>query len=1555
MRSHLSAFRALLATVIIIFISTNNLWAVDTDIYQSNVKQNCYILLDTSGSMGFGVYESNIDYAAMYDSFLKLNEATDPSGNYTSATYNTYIYDSVMKQVYEDYANENSYWLPPASYIYYMNYYANMLHSHHDKNRIYLVPGEIGITSRSVDGTLYVYSGDAADPEYLWHSDSMIDTYTNIDENGNLVPSNPNAEAGDVDYPRLTVDDDGYVLFDGERLPNNTDVQYRHQQLLYGGGVINDGFGDLVNAPGYYFSGFSGATYTDVGPSNGDFSRSYSDGAYHYYRVDPGDGNYTCSLIEATGDGSETTAYFFISGNWMNMQQVHNLTYITSNPDPTGAHTGDSAWEFETYDYISEGEGWPTIDYALQYPTETTYYEPGIEAEESIVHPGAEKIKVHFDIDNFDINSDGNPSSKKDWVIIQTAEGSEVARYNNDDLADWDGWTPEIEGSTARIILDSYNDSSSLGTGYVVDQYAYYDGEYQMKNRLNIATSSILNTIEHFRGQINWGTFTFPVASGADGATSQQVINPNVTDDENRENIASDFKNVSPEGGTPIGEALQEVFEVGYYQHRNAIDNLVCRRNYAIVLSDGFPSLDDNWELISDINSDPHLPFEDWDGDGYTADPYQYTNPPENYYDDVAHWMYTHSWLDKTVVSDPANSYVNVSSHQISFGFQNPLMEDAADEGGGLYITAYNEGQLNAAFYAIGLYIADAVSFTAPVVSVDAANKIQNGDDLYMGQFLPMDAGYWPGNLKKYKLGDGSELRPDVWKIYDAGTTAGENLATDNAVNFLDPDQLTGFWRAIDPDYVGLAIHHDGVGEVLTKKVNDAFNTSNFYSQRNIVFNNGTGLVDFKDNITNSDLGVTDTVLAQKITNWVYGYSFDANADGTPVGVRDWALGAIVHSRPTVIDYYDTDPDTGAILATVSKRLIAVGADDGMLHVFYDSLESNSNPAADDDGSEVIAILPTAILSKLQLMESENHLPLVDGSVKLFRSDGQPKYLFFGLRRGVRSYIRIDVSDPNPSNWDIAEISSTDIPELGQSWSDIEFSKIRTGNNTFQDVVIFSGGYDVLEDNFPEPFNDLDNNGTPYADNGSIDNSEWDKNDADQDIYAADNNYTISNPEMDTHGRGIFVLNIDTLNEVFSVTYDAADLPVTTNTFSTETSQTRQDMKYCFPATPSVVSLSEIYYYTDGASTISAREDGVLKTIYAPDIYGNLFRVTYDYNNGTPQWQVAKLFQANTASTRTSGSITPGSDDTSDSGRKVFYGPAVSWNGSGRYFDPSNYSYTSTSFDGEEYIASVFFGTGDREHPTYRMVRNRAYAIYDDIPVTASTGIAINSAPYTEDDLLNITCDELGLNTTQTAGNTATLKSSLQNYLIDDVLNTLYTDPMELDDSGAGENDAKGWYIILDEQGDSTYCSHCEYEAVIDDSEGGRDYHIGEKILSKFTLFSGNLYFTSYQPAYDDPCVPEGNAFTYALNYLNGAAALNLNSANDDGTTADDINKDVSDRYGKYSGVKGIPSSFEVVIRNGEAGAMSSIGGGVVGGGKDGEFQIPYENSGIDIYYWIEE
>jgi type IV pilus assembly protein PilY1 len=1311
------------------------------------------------------------------------------------------------------------------------------------------------------------------------------------------------------------------VLLDGVSLPRNQGRAPHIYSQLHDGSIIDAGFIGLLQAPGCYFSGLE-----LVGSNAATHDRA---------------GN---------GDGS---LYFFVTGNWLNFQQVLNLKYTSGS---------GTVWKNESYP-LSAGE-WGTTTYVADYPAGTADYAPNLSKNNTIISitkPGADKIKVHFNA--FDVDETTATTQKcwkkwycldveedPDYVVLYDEKNNVIAKYNNSNFPA-DGWSAEVPGDTARIALIS-NSNTAVGQGYKIDQYRalYHDASnaYTIESRLEIAQEALLDVIEEMRGKINWGFATFNYQGyDAVGATIRCALNPNENDDTQRAAINQQVKNVTPKYGTPLGEALQDVFDDGYFGHKSSLDNLKCRKNYVIVVSDGYASGDTEWDRIGGVT------ITDSDSDGFTADPSQSSSP--NYYDDVASWMYTHSWLDKTAVTDPANSFENVISHQIGFGLDHLLMRNAADDQSpsAEYITAYNKDQLVSAFYSLALQISEAISFTAPVVSVDAANKVQNGDDLYMGQFLPMDATYWPGNLKKFKLGDGVGTRVNPWMIYDS---AG-NEAIDSSGLFLD--NTDGFWGdendANDADNHGTPdIQEDGVGEVLTERVASDFSSGNYYERviKTYLDSSVTTMTEFDQSIDPTVFGLdaTDTATRNKIVNWIYGYTFNADTtSGVPVGLREWALGAIVHSRPTVIDYYNTSD-----FSQISKRLIVAGADDGMMHVFDDGTGSVNG---DGSGAELLAFVPPDLLTKLKNFQTELHQPMVDGDIKVYRQNGQPKYLIFGLRRGGFSFWALDIHDPNPANWTVAwSFSPSTDGEMGQSWSGVEIAKIRTDYKTFTDVAIFSGGYDPYEDNFPEPFNDLDNNGTPYASNGNIDSQEWKASDNSQDVYD-DGVYTLQNPVGNSQGRVIYVVNLSDGSIVFSVKHGSTDSP-SLGTASAITAQTRTDFKYCFPASPSVVSLSQAYSYLEDGDTHYGRVSNVLAAIYAPDIYGNLFRITYDYDAGK-KWQVRKVFMANPDSASESGELRQG-DSTTNQGRKVFYGPAVSWRGSGRYFDSTNYFFSDTTFSGTNAIATVFFGTGDREHPSYEMVQDRVYAVYDDTPVSAvrnSSAVDVETAPYTEDDLLNLTCDELGYDTTLLSNSPHT-KIELDTLLSDDVVNKTVAGKMEEEPSGGRENDAKGWYIILEKQGlqgTGAYCEHCDYEATVDSSDGGRDDHKGEKVLSKLSLFNKTLYFTSYQPSYDDPCSPQGNAFTYALNYLDGRAAFNLNMANDsvgaDGKVKE--NKDVTDRYGKHFGVKGLPSSFEIVTRNGEAGAMSSIGGSIKGIFPKG-FQIPAPDSGIDLYYWIE-
>ncbi|MCF6245802.1 MAG: hypothetical protein L3J69_00430 [Desulfobacula sp.] len=1482
--------------IILLVGSMSLLFAKDTDIYDVSIKQNAYILLDNSGSMDFGVYEQSIDYGAMFDYLFTLNDAGSQAD---------YIYDTI---------NNSNY------------FYQN----HKERKKIFLWKGRIGVTTATVDGKTVAFTGDAADPNYLWFSADLVDTNTLIDSDGNLIYDGSGTQ-------RLTTDADGYVLLDGNRLPLSRDILLHNVQTMYNGSQVDAGFGGLLNAPGYYFSGYEGVS---AGSLN----------------------------VAESGDQD---IYFFVTGNWVNMQAMYNLHY-KDNPVPQGASIGDPAWKYEVYPITQAA--WLELAHTVKYPASGQYANnlPENQTMKTITHPGAKKMQVHFSA--FDVERDNRTSQwRYDYVAIYDGSGTLVAKYDGDNPpTGGDGWSATVNDETVMIALKS--DGSVVGNGYTIDKirvtYESGSGGYLMQNRLDVAKDAILYVVDTFQGKMNWGYASFKyLGTSGDGATIKSALNPNLTDDQNRAAIRTHVQNETPQYGTPLGEALQDVFEKGYWTKRNALDNLNCRKNYIISVTDGFPSSDTDWNRISDPGSDPKLPFLDWDGDGWTSDPYQYSSPPANYYDDVGNWIYTHSWQSdtKASVSDPANSYENVITHHIAFGADHPLLKDAAGESGGEYIVTFNKEQLVAAFYSLALQMTEAVSFTSPVVSIDAANKIQNGDDLYMGLFLPQDNQTWMGNIKKFVLGDGSTNRPNVWMLYDGNN----NEAINSDGEFLD--NTAAFWGddtdTNDSDSYGSSdVREDGVGEVLKERMDFDFSNTNYWDRPIYTYSTTLdSIIKVKyDTITATDLNVADDAARDKVINYLYGYTYDADAvTHAPSAVRDWVLGSIVHSRPVVVDYYDP-------IDTLLKRYIVVGANDGMLHVFDDT-----DPTDVNYGKEIFAFVPEDMLTKLSNISQNPMVDAVDGSITLYRSNKAPKYLIFGERRGGSKYWALNITDKNPLNWTVQWQYSNS--EILQTWSDPITAKIpvsvnaSTGERGFKDVLVFTGGYDTEEDSFPEPFTDLDNNGKPYKANGTIDTAEWSLSDAAQDVNN-NNTYDKYNLDKNEYGRGIFIVDIDNPATVtndssgnqilpFSATYGAATTSDTNGAV-----QTLSSMKFCFPASPAVVTTSMAYLYKLSGVITEGRKSNVLSTIYATDIYSNVYRIGYTftvdpdnldtdtYTVKTNKWTITKIFSGNPGSLSDSSEFDKGAD-TSDQGRKTFYPPAVSWGGSFTYFDSGNYRFDDTIFPGTDQIATIFFGTGDREHPTYTMIKNRMYAVYDDSQVTGildpdglKTNITVTSVPYTEDNLLNLSCDELGKGTTLTG----VTKEDLEEILTD---NPTYNSFTSLENGAAYEDDGKGWYIVLEDQGDATECAHCSYSGTVSNtSTSDRDNHDGEKILSRISLYSGVLYFTSYQPSVSDPCNPQGNGLSYSLNYHDGSAAYNLNTVNDSTEPV----YDVTDRYHKKVKIFGIPSSYSIVIRKGTAGAMSMMGGDIIGpdpdnpDDPDNPFKINSPEYGLDLYYWKE-
>ena len=93
------------------------------------------------------------------------------------------------------------------------------------------------------------------------------------------------------------------------------------------------------------------------------------------------------------------------------------------------------------------------------------------------------------------------------------------------------------------------------------------------------------------------------------------------------------------------------------------------------------------------------------------------------------------------------------------------------------------------------------------------------------------------------------------------------------------------------------------------KNIGSSADPDYFHSGRNILtYKDATdgSLVGFnRTNISSTDLTVADNNARNKILNFMYGYTNDANTNGTPKEKRSWILGDIIHSEPKVIDYFD--------------------------------------------------------------------------------------------------------------------------------------------------------------------------------------------------------------------------------------------------------------------------------------------------------------------------------------------------------------------------------------------------------------------------------------------------------------------------------------------------------------------------------------------------------------------------------------------------------------------------------------------------------------------------
>jgi len=243
----------------------------------------------------------------------------------------------------------------------------------------------------------------------------------------------------------------------------------------------------------------------------------------------------------------------------------------------------------------------------------------------------------------------------------------------------------------------------------------------------------------------------------------------------------------------------------------------------------------------------------------------------------------------------------------------------------------------------------------------------------------------------------------------------------------------------------GKNVDKGGVGEVLLKRVNPRKILTNIEATNST--NLTTELHEFStsnEKITPEMLGLSseDKAAKDKLIQYVQGYdSYAKDKEKTSLQKRKWILGPIVNSRPLVIPYGN------------SKKVIFVGANDGMLRAFDDAT-----------GEELWGFIPSELLVRLKELPQGNGLKyFVDGSPKAYITNSQ-KIIVFGLRRGGKNYYALDVTKPESPKflWKIGP-ETTGFSEIGQTWSEPQFGRIKDGKEG-KAVCIIGGGYDENQD-----------------------------------------------------------------------------------------------------------------------------------------------------------------------------------------------------------------------------------------------------------------------------------------------------------------------------------------------------------------------------------------------------------------------------------------------------------------------------------------------------------
>lgn len=468
--------------------------------------------------------------------------------------------------------------------------------------------------------------------------------------------------------------------------------------------------------------------------------------------------------------------------------------------------------------------------------------------------------------------------------------------------------------------------------------------------------------------------------------------------------------------------------------------NYACAKNYTVLLTDGEPTKDTG--AYSKVKNLPKFTTtmgrstcEGGTGDGTCLD-------------DIAEYLSKHD-INPSVPGEQ-----NVTTYTIGFKADFPLLKDTAEKSGGQYYLAEDVQTLTTALTEIVTSIFDKdVSFTAPAVAVNAFNRTQHLNDLYVSVFRATTGVHWPGNLKKYTIDSG------VIKDAKGGAAVNPNTGYFS-------DSALSFWTGgTQPD--GANVHAGGSLSKLpdpdNRNVYSNLGGNDLSSSGNHISTNNLGA------ISQSDFGMNGSAgepTVNDMVEWIRGVDI-RDIDNDPNTRNRKQMGDTLHSQPATVVYSGAagptnNMDIVVFAATNNGYLHAIDAATGeelwsfvpkellpgMVDLFYDETVNYKHYGIDGD------IVPIVL--------DRNHNGTIDqGTDKVI--------LVFGMRRGGDNYYALDVT--NKSMPKLMWIKS--FAQMGQTWSTPVPARVKTTNagatGTDDAVLIIGGGYDTTHDQATHP------------------------------------------------------------------------------------------------------------------------------------------------------------------------------------------------------------------------------------------------------------------------------------------------------------------------------------------------------------------------------------------------------------------------------------------------------------------------------------------------------